>query len=407
MATHARTGYGDPSVRVYAALVRLYPRSHRRQYGPLMVQLFRDQVREARAGGGHGLAFLYLRTLADLLFSAAREYGDALGIGEPIGGWSYPRASWWQALLAAVPGLLLIAGDLRLFRLLFPRLPYPPPTAVTLLPALGCLAIIIGAVARKRHVPNWAFTSLGVLAIHGPYALSLVWREGNGPMWSALGLPSLALGLGSIAGLASILRQRLGAAELPRWAWIVAGLSLLSIVAAAVHEAHYTLPWRWETVLAVLWRWAFSTMLLVAPLLCAAILAPARGARSILLVLPVVGWWSVGIVLEPDYGLATWTSDLGMPLLIDLLPTAALLVLMPVALLRARSAFSQAGTLLLTTMAMLLILEVLRSGVLPAYDEGALFAYRSGLALQLAISLAFVVALYDRLARAAQTDWLV
>lgn len=81
---------------------------------------------------------------------------------------------------------------------------------------------------------------------------------------------------------------------------------------------------------------------------------------------------------------------------------------MPAALLRARSAFSQAAKLLLATMETLLLLEALRAGVRPEmYVGGALFVYRSGLALQLAISLAFVVALYDRLARSAQMDWVV
>jgi hypothetical protein len=38
--------------RVYAVLLRLYPRGHRRAYGPLMAQTFRDEVREALATSG-------------------------------------------------------------------------------------------------------------------------------------------------------------------------------------------------------------------------------------------------------------------------------------------------------------------------------------------------------------------
>jgi len=45
--------------------------------------------------------------------------------------------------------------------------------------------------------------------------------------------------------------------------------------------------------------------------------------------------------------------------------------------------------------------------VLPTYGGDVLNIYRSGLALQLAVSLAFVVALYDSLARATQMDWVV
>ena len=59
--------------RIYEALLRLYPRTHRREYGPLMVQLFRDQYRAAGRGvGGRPLGW-WLRTLADLFRSAFRE----------------------------------------------------------------------------------------------------------------------------------------------------------------------------------------------------------------------------------------------------------------------------------------------------------------------------------------------
>lgn len=404
----ARTsGDADPAVRAYAALVCLYPRGHRREYGPLMVQLFRDQVRDARGGRGQGLMRLYLRTVADLIGSVVREYGRSVGIGEPFGGWSYPRAPWWQALLAALPGLLLIAGDLRLFRLLFPRAPYPHPAAMSLLAVVGCLAIVAFALLRERRLSEWAFTAVGVLLIHGPYGIALLWREGAGAVWSAMGVPSILLLFGSMVGLATVVRHRIGSAELPKWAWIVLGLSLLVLGAHAIHEASFTHPWRWETVFMVLWRWAFSTMLLVAPLLCAAIIAPSRGTRAVLLVLPVVVWWSVGTVLEPGYGLGVHADQRIAALAVDRLPAVVLLVFVPVALLRVRTAAYQAMALLLACMGTLLAIEWLRAGALPAYDEGALLVYRSGLALQLAVSLAFVVALYDALARATQMDWVV
>ena len=227
-------------------------------------------------------------------------------------------------------------------------------------------------------------------------------------MWSALGLPSVALILGSIVGLATVFRHRIGSAELPKWAWIVAGLSLLVLGAHAIHEASFTHPWRWETVFMVLWRWAYFTALLGAPLLCAASLAPARGARSVLLVLPVAVWWSVGMVVEPAYFAAVRAGDRALQIAVDQLPAAVLLVAMPVALLRVRTAAYQAMALLVACMGTLLAVELLCAGVLPPSDGGTVLnVYHSGLALQLAISLAFVVALYDSLARATQMDWIV
>jgi hypothetical protein len=59
--------------RVYALLLLLYPRGHRHEFGPLMVQTFRDQVRDALAGAGClGIGF-WLAVLADAVHSAWRE----------------------------------------------------------------------------------------------------------------------------------------------------------------------------------------------------------------------------------------------------------------------------------------------------------------------------------------------
>lgn len=406
-ATKAQVGFSDPSVRVYAALVRLYPRRHRRAYGPAMVQLFRDQVRDARASGARELLSLFLRTVVDLIGSVAREHGSAIRIGEPLGGWRYPRALWWQALLAAMPGLLLIAGDQRLFRLVFPRVPYPHPAVMPLLAVAGCLAIMVFAIVRERRLADWAFPAAGVFATYLPYAAALVWRDGAGPVWSSIGIPLIVLILGSFAGMATVVRHRLGSGALPRWAWMVAGLSLVVLGAHAIHEASYTHPWRWETVLMVQWRWLYFTLLLGMPLLCAATIAPTRGTRAVLLVLPVAVWWSVGMVVEPAQFAAARSGDRLLQIAVDQLPAAVLLVGMPVALLRVRTAAYQAMALLMASIGTMLAVELLCIRVLPTYGAPALSICRGGMALQLAVSMAFVTALFDALARATQMDWVV
>jgi hypothetical protein len=40
------------STRLYRLLLTLYPQAHRREYGPLMVQAFRDLCRDAQRSGG-------------------------------------------------------------------------------------------------------------------------------------------------------------------------------------------------------------------------------------------------------------------------------------------------------------------------------------------------------------------
>lgn len=53
----------------------IYPRDHRREYGPLMVQFFRDQYSAAiRDGMRFPLLVLSLRAISDLALSAAREH---------------------------------------------------------------------------------------------------------------------------------------------------------------------------------------------------------------------------------------------------------------------------------------------------------------------------------------------
>jgi hypothetical protein len=59
--------------RLYALLLCLYPRAHRQQYGPLMLQTFKDHYQETREAQGRiGMAF-WLGVLADETKSVLRE----------------------------------------------------------------------------------------------------------------------------------------------------------------------------------------------------------------------------------------------------------------------------------------------------------------------------------------------
>ena len=70
------------SVKVYERLLAAYPAEFRREYGPAMKQLFRDQCRDAWSQSrGRGLAILWLRVLPDLAKTSLVEHlatrGDA------------------------------------------------------------------------------------------------------------------------------------------------------------------------------------------------------------------------------------------------------------------------------------------------------------------------------------------
>ena len=61
--------------RAYRGLLRLYPAEFRARFGDEMVQLFSDQLRDARTGRGRsGLTDTWLRTLGDLAITAASEH---------------------------------------------------------------------------------------------------------------------------------------------------------------------------------------------------------------------------------------------------------------------------------------------------------------------------------------------
>ncbi len=57
---------------VYRALLVVYPREHRREYGDLMVQLFRDRMRYD--GGGFRAPIIWMQMIFDLAVSAIEEH---------------------------------------------------------------------------------------------------------------------------------------------------------------------------------------------------------------------------------------------------------------------------------------------------------------------------------------------
>ena len=67
------------SQKIYALLLRAYPRRHRKEYGAAMAQLFRDQCRDAWAEAGNwGMTKLWLRVLPDVASTSITERLTAL-----------------------------------------------------------------------------------------------------------------------------------------------------------------------------------------------------------------------------------------------------------------------------------------------------------------------------------------
>jgi len=138
---------GKRAVRAYAVLLRLYPRGHRRAYGPLMLQTFCDEVREALATAGSlGIAF-WLEVLADVVRSAWRERRS---IGE---GGLRVSLNWIGHHFGVVAGLLL--GGLAILGIVLSNVVFPSTesdseyTAVYLMGYAGIFLVfaVIGFVA--------------------------------------------------------------------------------------------------------------------------------------------------------------------------------------------------------------------------------------------------------------------
>jgi hypothetical protein len=94
--------------QLYHLLLFVYPATHRREYGPLMVQLFRDLCRDSYCQKGFvGLVRLWSHVLADTVVTATVEHFYAF----QEGGQLMTRRQHWMVLsLAGLPlelGMLL------------------------------------------------------------------------------------------------------------------------------------------------------------------------------------------------------------------------------------------------------------------------------------------------------------
>jgi hypothetical protein len=82
------------SERFYGSLLRLYPAAFRDRYAFEMVQLFGDQLRDARGQGApFGVGAVWFRGLGDLVVTAVTERasgdrGPGRSLGEPPSGWT-------------------------------------------------------------------------------------------------------------------------------------------------------------------------------------------------------------------------------------------------------------------------------------------------------------------------------
>jgi hypothetical protein len=151
--------YETRAERIYAVLLYLYPREHRRAYGSLMRQTFRDEVREARATAGSlGIGF-WLAVATDVVRSMWRERRSPLERGLPM--------NWMRYHFGVGAGLVL--GGLAIVGIVLSNVVFPSTesdseyTAVYL---LGYAAIMV------------VFTGIGFVASGAPSRIGAGARAG-------------------------------------------------------------------------------------------------------------------------------------------------------------------------------------------------------------------------------------
>jgi hypothetical protein len=133
--------------RVYAWLLRFYPAEFRARFAGDMVQLFRDQMRDARTGASAaGPARTWLRTLPDLVMTAASEHARRdRTVAHSLATTSPSTASRVLGLAGILGGAVLLAAFL--FEI------SPELNAVRIyLFLIGAMAIVIGVHRRQASV---------------------------------------------------------------------------------------------------------------------------------------------------------------------------------------------------------------------------------------------------------------
>lgn len=195
--------------RAYRGLLRLYPAEFRQRFSEEMVQLFSDQLRDARTRGAPaGSAMTWLRALGDVAITAASErirrsrtVAHSLTTSPSI-------SSRLLGMVGILGGLVLIA--------VFLPVPFPGPelnAARLIVFNAGAMAIVIGvhrrqaaaapmlslSVAIPAFLANASYLAMTVLNVRGAGPIGvLAYDIAAAAMWlgvAAFGLVSLRLGV--------------------------------------------------------------------------------------------------------------------------------------------------------------------------------------------------------------------
>lgn len=319
--------------RMYRMLVWLYPAKHRQAYEQPMLQHARDLGRAARQRGRWHVAMLCWRLLKDGIINAAIEHLEVIKMANH----RYTPVPWLSVILAALPGLL-IALSRREAALLDPLLP------ILRYVYLGLLVLVTPIMWwQRRRFPVWALLPAGALIWVLTYvAGSELSRQVRSLtmfdlQWTGIetGITLINLVLGA-ALFVALLRGR----RVPGFTWLVIGVIVSGHVLMAVlySLAIYSGT---EFFPGMVQYFTKSGIGPVEGLMLVAVGLLAARQHGVLAILVVVGGYSY-MCMDSDYlfghPLREWA---GLSVYLAAV-TISFLVVVPVALLRARTRLGRA-----------------------------------------------------------------
>jgi hypothetical protein len=192
-------------VRLYALLVRAYPRLFRSQFGDEMRAVFTEASTEAALRGKRPLWTLCLRELWDWPRALLAQHGSRLVSPSPVqvpkeggiptaGDRSTDRpCSWGESLAGLVPFLFLGLWSIVLALLAFPPPPWQLVAYVAPLVAGYVVALVGLGVGWAQGFPRWSYSYVLCIPLFGLYvalsACSAIWPYPHVPcvpLFSAL-----------------------------------------------------------------------------------------------------------------------------------------------------------------------------------------------------------------------------
>ena len=318
----------DFLVKVYSALLHLYPTAFREEFGAEMLAVFAEAQASSAAQGWLKSLRLFVHELIDLPASLLRQHWagvDLLRGSSPAADpWGQVPGSWRAALLAGLPHLLFALS--------------------IYLPILTSILLDLPASARPAQFPFWTLTAIVLLLAWGRawprwssswigYGLvfladRLTWILSPGPLvylllafWVFLAF-CLLLWLARRDWLSSLLAVLPVA---PMWVWWLGSNGSPALLSRAMHYASIGLM-LFLAVIAIVraGRWQTAVLLLMAVLLAVGIPLPSAGGyypnlTSSLNTNPGVpspglttNYWLLLFLTSPLWLLALWRQALQM-----------------------------------------------------------------------------------------------